>query len=65
MFDKSNFKLPSVMQHDFSRAPQVDVTRSQIDMSCGYKSAFDAGYLIPFFWQEILPGDTLNVRFLS
>jgi len=50
------------MQHDFSRAPSVGITRSQIDMSCGYKSAFDAGYLIPFFWQEILPGDTLNVR---
>lgn len=62
MFAKSAFKLPSVMQHDFSRAPQVGISRSQIDMSCGYKSAFDAGYLIPFFAQEILPGDTLNVR---
>lgn len=62
MFNQSSFKLPSVMQHDFSRAPQIGIQRSQIDMSCGYKSAFDAGYLIPFFWQEILPGDTLNVR---
>jgi len=62
MFNQSSFKLPSVMQHDFSRAPQIGISRSSIDMSCGYKSAFDAGYLIPFFWQDILPGDTLNVR---
>jgi len=62
MFKESGFRLPSVMQHDFSRAPTVNIQRSQIDMSCGYKSAFDAGYLIPFFTQEILPGDTLNVR---
>lgn len=62
MFDKSNFKLPSVMQHDFSRAPQIQTPRSSIDMSSGYKSAFDAGWLIPFFAEEVLPGDTWNVR---
>nr|DAV45129.1 MAG TPA: major capsid protein [Microviridae sp.] len=62
MFQKSSFKLPSVMQHDFSRAPTVGIQRSSIDMSTGYKSAFDAGYLIPFFWQEVLPGDTINIR---
>lgn len=56
------FKLPSVMSHDFSRAPRADITRSQIDRSCGYKSAFDAGYLIPFFWDEVLPGDTFNLK---
>lgn len=62
MFEQSAFKLPSVMQHDFSRAPQVNITRSTIDMSSGYKSAFDAGYLIPMFVEEVLPGDTWNVR---
>lgn len=62
MFDKSNFKLPSVMTHDFSRVPTLNIQRSSIDMSSGYKSAFDAGYLIPFFAEEVLPGDTWNVR---
>lgn len=62
MFDKSTFRLPSPKQHDFSRAPSIGITRSQIDMSTGYKSAFDAGYLIPFFHMEVLPADTLNVR---
>lgn len=56
------FKLPSVMKHDFSRAPRADISRSSIDCSAGYKSAFDAGYLIPFFWEEALPGDTFNVK---
>jgi hypothetical protein len=50
------------MSHDFSRAPRADIQRSSFDRSCGYKSAFDAGNLIPFFWDEILPGDTFNVK---
>lgn len=62
MFDKSNFKLPSVMQKDFSKAPQVAITRSTIDMSHGYKSAIDAGYLYPVFAEEVLPGDSWSVR---
>ena len=62
MFTQKNFSLPSVMSHDFSRAPRADISRSQIDRSCGYKSAFDAGYLIPFFWDEVLPGDTFNIK---
>lgn len=56
------FTLPTVMSHDFSRAPQAEISRSQIDRSCGYKSAFDAGFLIPFFWDEALPGDTFNLK---
>lgn len=50
------------MTHDFSRAPTMNIQRSSIDMSSGYKSAFDAGFLIPFFAEEVLPGDTWNVR---
>jgi hypothetical protein len=62
MFSTPSFSLPTVMSHDFSRAPKAEISRSQIDRSCGYKSAFDAGYLIPFFWDEVLPGDTFNVK---
>jgi len=62
MFEQSNFRLPSVMQHDFSKAPQVNITRSTIDMSYGYKSTFDAGFLIPILMEEVLPGDTWNVK---
>lgn len=62
MFQQPAFNLPTNLSHDFSKAPRAQISRSQIDRSSGYKSAFDAGYLIPFFWDEVLPGDTFNVK---
>lgn len=55
-------QLPSVMKHDFSKAPQAVIPRSSFNLSFGYKTTFNAGYLIPFFCKEILPGDTFNVK---
>ena len=49
------------MKHDFSRAPQAEIPRSSFDRSHGYKTTFDAGYLIPFFVDEVLPGDTFKL----
>lgn len=54
--------MPSVMTHSFSRAPQADIPRSQFNRSHGYKTTFDAGYLVPVFLDEALPGDTFNCR---
>ena len=54
--------MKSVMTHQFSKAPQAQIARSSFDRSCGYKTAFDAGYLIPVFLDEALPGDTFNLR---
>lgn len=53
---------PSVMKHRFSEVPAAEIPRSSFDRSCGYKTAFDAGYLIPVFVDEALPGDTFNLR---
>ena len=50
------------MKHDFSRAPQAVIPRSKFNRSFGYKSTFNAGYLIPFYVDEVLPGDTHNVH---
>ena len=58
-------KLPSVMKHDFSRAPQAKIPRSAFDRSHGHKTTFNAGYLIPVFVDEALPGDTMNVKMTS
>nr|QJB19151.1 MAG: major capsid protein [Microvirus sp.] len=55
-------RMPSVMGHTFSQVPQAHIQRSQFDRSRGYKSSFDAGYLIPVFNDEILPGDTFSVN---
>lgn len=48
--------------HRFSEVPKVQITRSSFDRSFGYKSAFDAGYLIPFYVDEALPGDTFTMK---
>ncbi|WNK14323.1 MAG: major capsid protein [Microvirus sp.] len=55
-------KMRSVMKHNFSMVPKADIQRSSFDRSFGYKTTFDAGYLIPVFIDEALPGDTLNCR---
>lgn len=54
--------MKSVMQHQFSKAPNVGITRSKFDRSHGHKTAFDAGYLIPVYVDEALPGDTFNLN---
>ena len=50
------------MTHRFSEVPDVKIPRSTFDRSHGYKTTFDAGYLIPFFIDEALPGDTFKVN---
>lgn len=55
-------RMPSVMKHVFSQVPNADIPRSQFDRSHGYKTTFDAGYLVPVFVDEALPGDTFNLR---
>ncbi|EDR7338960.1 phage capsid protein [Salmonella enterica subsp. salamae] len=56
------FKNPSVMNHDFSMIPSTNIQRSMFNRSSGYKTTFDAGYLIPFFVDEALPGDTFHMK---
>lgn len=43
-------------------APSVKIARSKFDRSHGYKTMFNSGYLIPFYCDEALPGDTHNYR---
>jgi len=57
--------MKSVMQHSFSQVPRADIPRSSFNRTSGYKTTFDAGYLIPFFVDEALPGDTFNLRMTS
>lgn len=54
--------VESSRQHNFARLPDVSRPRSSFDRSHGYKTAFDAGYLIPFLADEVLPGDSTNCR---
>ena len=56
--------LPSVMSssHNFSMVPSAEIQRSSFDRSHGFKTTFNAGYLVPIFVDEVLPGDTFNLR---
>lgn len=57
----------SYMNHRFSEVPRAEIQRSRFDRSHGYKTTFDAGYLIPVYVDEMLPGDSfkLNMSFLA
>ena len=57
--------IKSVMSHEFSQVPRANIPRSNFNRSCGYKTTFDAGYLVPVFVDEALPGDTFNLRMTS
>jgi len=49
-------------RHNFALVPQVQMPRSSFDLSHRIKTTFNSGELIPMFFQEVLPGDTFNVR---
>ena len=46
----------------FSQIPGPNVPRSKFNRSSGLKTTFDAGFLIPIFCDEALPGDTFSMR---
>lgn len=48
------------MVHNFSQVPRADIPRSSFNRSHGNKTTFDAGYLVPFYVDEALPGDTFR-----
>lgn len=54
--------MRSVMEHSFSEVPRADIPRSSFNRSHGHKTTFDADYLVPIFVDEVLPGDTFNLK---
>jgi len=49
------------LQDKFSRAPQEPLKRSVFDRTSSHKTTFNAGDLVPFFIDEVLPGDTFKM----
>lgn len=39
----------------------IDISRSRFDRSCSVKTSFNVGDLIPFYVDEVLPGDTHQI----
>ena len=54
--------MKSTPQHLFSQIPSTNIQRSVFDRTHQHKSTFDAGYLVPFYCDEILPGDSFKIN---
>jgi len=52
----------SVNVHQFAMIPRADIPRSRFDSQKAYKTTFDSGYLVPVYCDEVLPGDTFNLK---
>lgn len=46
-------------QQQFAHIKAPTLPRSVFERSCGTTTSIDAGYLVPIWWDEILPGDTM------
>lgn len=40
----------------------IDMSRSSFDRSSSVKTSFNVGQIVPFYVDEVLPGDTFNVK---
>jgi len=55
-------KNRAVDPHRFAMTPRADIPRAVFDRQWTHKTTFDAGYLVPLYVDEVLPGDSFNLR---
>lgn len=47
----------------FAQNPtNIDISRSKFNRNSSVKTSFNAGLLIPFYYDDVLPGDTFKIR---
>ena len=49
-------------QEHRAQIPAVGIPRSTFDRSHGHKTTLNSGWLVPFYRDEVLPGDVINLR---
>lgn len=49
-------------ERHFANIPQIHISRSTFNRPQNILTTFDAGKLVPFYVDEVLPGDTFRVR---
>lgn len=59
---KTSGKRQNKGQRGFATVPATNIQRSRLNRSCSLTTTFDAGDLVPIFVDEVLPGDTFNMR---
>lgn len=50
------------VESHFSQLPHADISRSTFDRSHSLKTSFNVGDVVPFYVDEVLPGDTFDVK---
>lgn len=50
------------MDSRFAINPQINISRSKFNRDSSVKTSFNVGQLIPFYFDEVLPGDTFQVK---
>ena len=50
------------VESHFSQLPKADIQRSRFDRSSSVKTTFNVGDVIPFYVDEVLPGDTFDIK---
>lgn len=58
-------KNKSVSAHSFAMVPRSDVPRASFKIQHALKTTFDAGYLVPIYVDEVLPGDSMSLSMTS
>jgi len=51
-----------INDHTFSQVVNIDIQRSTFNRNSGKKTSFNAGYLVPVYLDEVLPGDTFDMK---
>lgn len=53
------------LNYSFSQALNISIPRSVFNRSHNHITAFDSGYLVPVYIDEVLPGDTFKLKLNS
>lgn len=56
------FRNRSVDVHQFSMIPRADIPRSSFVIEKTHKTTFNSGVLVPVYVDEVLPGDSFNLK---
>ena len=54
--------MKSPQQHNFSVVPSVKTTRTKFNRDSALHTTFDAGWLVPFYVDEVIPGDSISIN---
>lgn len=54
--------MKTPQQHNFAVVPSVRTTRTKFNRDSAYHTTFDSGWLVPFYVDEVIPGDSIAIN---